>query len=59
MFFLEPNYHMLCSSSKNKILILYKVDLAKPEIQSISGPLTILYLSTTTLLLFQCLNRES
>jgi hypothetical protein len=28
---LEPNYHKLCSSSKNKFLILYKMDPTEPE----------------------------
>jgi hypothetical protein len=37
VFFLEPNYHRLCSSFKNKFLILYKVDLAESEICTVFG----------------------
>jgi hypothetical protein len=40
-FLLEPNYHKLCSSSKNEFLILCKGDLAEPEIQSLPGTLTL------------------
>jgi hypothetical protein len=36
-FFLEPNYHKLCSFSKKEFLILYKVDLTEFEIQSLPG----------------------
>jgi hypothetical protein len=35
------NYHKLCSFSKNEFLIFYKVDLAEPEIQSLSGTPTL------------------
>jgi hypothetical protein len=42
-FLLELNYHKLCSSSKNEFLILYKVDLAEPEIQLLLGTLTLRY----------------
>jgi hypothetical protein len=41
-FFFWPNYHMLCSFSKNKFWILYKMEPAKPKIQSISGTLILL-----------------
>jgi hypothetical protein len=41
VFFLEPNYHRLCSSFKNKFLILYKVDLAEPKIQVVFGALIL------------------
>jgi hypothetical protein len=40
-FLLEPSYHKFCSSSKNEFLILYKGDLADPEIQSVPGTFTL------------------
>jgi hypothetical protein len=42
VFLLEPNYHKLCSSSKNEFLILYKVDLAEPKIQLLPGTPTLI-----------------
>jgi hypothetical protein len=41
VFLLEPNYHKLCSSSRNEFLILCKEDLAEPEIQSVPGTFTL------------------
>lgn len=40
MFFLEPNYHELYSSSKHKFFILYRVDPAECYTWTVSGPAT-------------------
>jgi hypothetical protein len=38
VFWLEPNYHKLCSSFKNKFLILFKVEPTESKIYTVSEP---------------------